>query len=91
VSRHVDPELKRLLVARLREQRAGGGPTSASVRDAAAAMGVSERSVWAWLASETLSRKRRARYEVTEADRDAFGHGGATWPRCTGSGWPRGR
>jgi putative transposase len=72
VSRHVGPELKRLLVARLREQRAGGEPTSTSVRDTAAAMGVSERSVWGWLASETQSRKPRTRYEVTEADRDAY-------------------
>ena len=72
MSRHVDPELKRLLVARLSEQRAGSGPTSASVRDAAAAIGVTERSVWGWLASETLSRRPRARYEVTEADRDAY-------------------
>jgi len=71
-SRHVDPQLKQLLVARLREQRAGGGPTSAQVREAAAALGVGERTVWRWLGAETLSRRPRARYEPTEADRDAY-------------------
>jgi putative transposase len=69
---HVDPQLKTLLVARLREQGASDRLTSARVREASVALGVSERSVWGWLGSETLSRKPRDRYEITEADRDAY-------------------
>ena len=72
MSRHVDPQLKRLLVARLREQRTKGELTSAHVREAAAALGIGERTLWRWLGTETLSRRLRARYEVTEADRDAY-------------------
>jgi len=72
VTRHVDPELKRLLVARLKEQRGQGELTSAQVREAAAALGLWDRTVWRWLAAETVARKPRASYEVTEADRDAY-------------------
>ena len=72
MSRHVDPQLKRLLVARLREQRTKGQLTSSHVREAAAALGIGERTLWRWLGTETLSRKPRDRYEVTEADRDAY-------------------
>ena len=72
VSRHVDQQLKQLLVARLREQRAKGQLTSAQVRETAAALGIGERALWRWLGAETLSRRPRARYEVTQADRDAY-------------------
>ena len=42
------------------------------VREAAAALGIGERTLWRRLGAETLSRKPRDRYEVTEADRDAY-------------------
>jgi putative transposase len=74
VTTHVDAQVKALLVARLREQRAAGALTSAEVRRAAAGVGVAERTVWGWLATDPagLARRPRARYEVTEADRDAY-------------------
>jgi putative transposase len=74
VTRHVDAQVKAVLVARLREQRAAGTLTSAEVRRAAAGMGVGERTVWGWLAVEpaALVRRPRARYEITEADCDAY-------------------
>ncbi len=63
-----------LLVGRLRERRAAGELTSAGVREAAAGVGVAERTVWGWLAADptTPARRARARYEITEADRDAY-------------------
>lgn len=72
VTRHLDPQLKRLLVERLREERAVGGLTSARVRETASAMGVTERAVWKWLASGTPGSGSRGGYEITDADRDAY-------------------
>jgi putative transposase len=61
------------MVTRLREQASeGGGLTRARAREAAMALGVDERTVWRWVSARALSRKPRARYEVTEADRDAY-------------------
>ena len=47
----LDPQVKAVLVARLRERRAAGELTSAQVRRAAAevGVGVSERTLWGWL------------------------------------------
>jgi putative transposase len=70
VSRHIDPQLKELLVARLRQR--GTGELTGAVREAATALNLGERTVWRWLGAETLSRRPRARYEITEADRDAY-------------------
>lgn len=74
MTRHVDAQVKALLVARLQEQRTVGTLTRAAVRRAAVGVGVAERTVWGWLAVEpgALVRRPRARYEITEADRDAF-------------------
>lgn len=70
----LDPQVKAVLVARLRERRAAGELTSAQVRQAAAEVGVGERTLWGWLAADPaqLSGRPRARYEITEADRDAY-------------------
>lgn len=45
MTRHVDAQVKALMVARLREQRKAGTLTSAEVRQAAGGMGVAERTV----------------------------------------------
>ena len=74
VVRHLDPQVKALLVARLREQRAAGTLNAAQVRGAAAGVGVAERTVWAWLAQDPgdPGRRPRTHYVITEADRDAY-------------------
>ncbi len=72
MTRHLDPRVKQVLVERLRDQRGGRGLTSAKVREAAAAMGVTEGAVWGWLASGQEAPSSRGRYEVTQADRDAY-------------------
>ena len=71
---HLDPQLKAALLARLRDQHAAGELTSAHVRHAAVEVGIGERTLWRWLAADPdqLTRTRRARYEITEADRDAY-------------------
>lgn len=70
----VDPQVKALLVARLRALRATGELTSAAVRAAAALVGAAERTVWGWVATDpdALEPVPRPRYELTEADLDAF-------------------
>jgi putative transposase len=63
------------LVARLRERKAVGALRSADVQAAAAALAVSERTVWRWIAGDEparTERRPRARYEITEADRDGY-------------------
>ena len=51
----LEPQVKAVLVARLRERRAAGELTSAQVRRAAAevgagvGVGVGERTLWGWL------------------------------------------
>ena len=74
MARHTDVQVKGLVVARLREQRAARTLTRAEVRRVAVGVGVAERTVWGWLAVEpaALVRRRRAHYEITEADRDAY-------------------
>lgn len=72
--KHLDAELKASLVAQLRERRAAGGLTSAEVRQAAARLGIGERTVWGWLADGACASGRhpRVRYEITDADRAAY-------------------
>jgi putative transposase len=73
VTKQVDPQVRASLVGRLRERRAAGDLHTGDVRQAAAGLGITERTLWAWLADERWSgRKPRARYEITEADRDAY-------------------
>lgn len=70
----LDPQVKAVLVAQLRERRAAGELTSAHVRQAAAEIGIGQRTLWGWLAADParLTPRPRARYEITEADRDAY-------------------
>jgi putative transposase len=74
VKRHIDPQVKAVLVERLRRQRADGQVSSADVRAVAVALVVSERTVWRWLTSPDVAPAgtERARYELTEADRDEY-------------------
>jgi putative transposase len=75
VTRHTEPEVRAALVARLRERKAAGQLASADVRAAAAGLAVSERTVWRWIAGDDpvrTGRRPRARYEITEADWDAY-------------------
>ena len=59
---------------RLLERRAAGELRSADVRAAAASLGIGERTLWGWLSAgaEAPRRKARARYEITQADRDGY-------------------
>ena len=71
----VDAQAKALLVERLRARRLAGDLPSAEVRTAAREIGVGERTLWRWLAvtePPPPRRARRDRYELTEADRDAY-------------------
>lgn len=69
----IDPDLRALVTARLRLRRAEGRLTSAEVRAAATGLAVSERTVWRWLGvAPESSGSGRPRYELTEADRDAY-------------------
>jgi putative transposase len=81
---HVDPAVRAVLVDRLRRQRADGRLHRADVAAVAAALGVSERTVWRWAANTSPSgRVERDRYELTEADRrdyaDWNGNVAALW------------
>jgi hypothetical protein len=74
VTKQVDPQVRASLVERLRERQTAGDLHAAEVRQAAVGLGIAERTLWAWLADEQWSgrRKPRPRYEITEADRDAY-------------------
>ncbi|MBV9161697.1 MAG: hypothetical protein JO309_09785 [Pseudonocardiales bacterium] len=63
----IDPEVRAVLVARLRQRRAAGQLRSADVRAAAVSLGIGERTLWDWLSKggEQSGRKVRARYEIT--------------------------
>jgi putative transposase len=76
--KHLDPQLRALVVARLRDKRAEGRLTSGDVRVAASALSVGERTLWRWLAEANAApevvtaRSSPRRYVLTEADRDAY-------------------
>ncbi len=76
--KHLDPQLRALVVARLRDKRADGRLASGDVRVAATALSVSERTLWWWLAEVSAdpevvtARGSPRRYVLTEADRDAY-------------------
>lgn len=74
VKRRIDPQVKAVLVERLRRQRAEGQVSSGDVRAVAVALEVSERTVWRWLTGPDVAAvgTERARYELTEADRDEY-------------------
>jgi len=88
VVKHIDAEVRAVLVSRLLERRAAGELRSADVRAAAASVGISERTLWGWLSTgnEAPRRKARARYEITQADRDGY----AKW-RGNVAAWHRER
>ncbi|MCD2191689.1 Mu transposase C-terminal domain-containing protein [Actinomycetospora soli] len=70
----VDPQVKALLAARLGELRASGRLSTAIVREAARGLGISERTVWGWVAArpDGLEVAPSAGYRLSEADLDAF-------------------
>ena len=74
--RQVDPQVRAALVARLLALRGGGESLSLEVRRAAAGLGVSDRTVWRWLGrgedDDAQQRRRRPRYEITDADRQDY-------------------
>jgi len=79
--KQVGAETRATVVARLRAKRDAGASISADVRRAAAGLMVAQSTVWRWLAAdaagsvtpaEASQGRRRARYALTEADRDAY-------------------
>jgi putative transposase len=72
----VDRERRETTVVRLRQLQGCGELTAVHVRLAASGSGVSERTVWRWLAEgeEPVPVLGRPRYELSEADVDAFVH-----------------
>ncbi|MCA1835218.1 MAG: hypothetical protein LC721_02295 [Actinobacteria bacterium] len=86
--KHVDPEVRVVLVGRLLERRAAEQLRSADVRAAAASLGIGERTLWGWLSKggEQPRRKVRARYEITETNCDGY----AKW-RGNVAAWHRER
>ena len=79
--KQVGAETRATVVARLRAKRDAGASISADVRRAAAGLMVAQSTVWRWLAAdaagsvtpaEASQGRRRARYALTEADRDGY-------------------
>ena len=79
--KQVGAETRATVVARLRAKRDAGASISADVRRAAAGLMVAQSTVWRWLAAdaagsvtpaEAREGRRRARYALTEADRDGY-------------------
>lgn len=70
--RQVDPEVRAAVVARLMQKRAIGGSITSEVRRAADGLLVAPSTVWRWLATDSGGGRKRKRYEITEADRDAY-------------------
>ncbi|WP_281154664.1 transposase [Streptomyces sp. HYC2] len=69
----VSAEKRRAAVERLSRLREDEALTAAHVRTVAGGLGVSERTVWRWLAPQKPSaRAARPRYELSETDRDAL-------------------
>jgi putative transposase len=65
-------EERHVLVARLVGQRHTADLTAAEVARAARQVGIGERTLWRWLAGALPGAPARARYHLTEADRDAL-------------------
>jgi putative transposase len=76
------PELRALLLRRLASLQATGEFTSEHVRWAAAALKVTERTVWRWLREGPPSRSR-ADYQLTQRDLDAY----AAWRGNAAAAW----
>lgn len=72
--KHIDTATRAVVVARLREKRDSGASINADVRRTAAALLVADSTVWRWLATDDdpAPRQSRARYELTDADRDDY-------------------
>ena len=72
--KHIDTATRAVVVARLREKRDSRASINADVRRAAAALLVADSTVWRWLATDDdpAPRQSRARYELTDADRDDY-------------------
>ena len=87
----VDPAARAVLVQRLRAQRADGRLRRGDVAAVAAALSVSERTVWRW-ASGAAAAGDRAQYELTGQDRrdyaDWAGNVAALWRARTAEGQP---
>ncbi|MGQ0575845.1 MAG: Mu transposase C-terminal domain-containing protein [Pseudonocardia sp.] len=71
---HVGPDVRAVVINRLRQRREDGRLSNVDVRVAAAGLAVTERTVWRWLRADGLGSPRpgRERYQLTEADRDAY-------------------
>ena len=74
---------RRVLVARLLDQRRTAGLSAEEMSRAAQQVGVGERTLWRWLAGDLPGGRPRSRYRLTEADRDAYaaahGNVAAAW------------
>lgn len=71
----VSPEKRAAAVTRLRDLAASGSLTAAHVRLAASGLGVSQRTVWRWLAGGTREqpvRLGRPGHRLTGTDREAY-------------------
>ncbi len=72
-----------VLVARLLDQRNSVGLSAEEVSCAARQVGIGERTLWRWLAGAVPGARARSRYQLTDADRDAYaaarGNVAAAW------------
>jgi putative transposase len=87
----LEPDARQVLANRLRALHAAGTLRTAEVRAAARNTGISERTLWRWLARTAPPRQRgRPAYRLSQADRDAYaaahGNAAAAWRlRASGS------
>jgi putative transposase len=76
-------EERRLLVARLLDQRRTAGLPAEDVARTARQVGIGERTLWRWLAGALPGARARPRYRLAQADRDAYaaacGNVAAAW------------
>jgi putative transposase len=80
----LEPDARQFLAERLRMQHTAGELRTSDIRVAARDTGLSERTLWRWLARSTPPRPRGRRgYTLTQADRDAYaaahGNAAAAW------------
>src|SRR5947199_278864 len=90
-STSLEPEGRRVLAQRLRAQQAAGGLKSAELRAIARDAGMSERTLWRWLAQPSPSGQRgRPAYRLSQDDLDAYaaahGNAAAAWRLRTSAG-----